>query len=121
MTGRRRVHGADVIRLLVSWFLAFLALLFTAWLLPGFTYTSLAPLFVAAAATGVTGMIVRPVLIEVAAAIGWVAVALATLFGQALVMHLALTFVPRSGVRLLLDADGRRPGSRRSSGRCSPG
>ena len=48
----------------------------------------------AAAATGLVGMIVRPLLVELAAAIGWIAVALATLFGQALVMLLALSFVP---------------------------
>ena len=52
------------------------------------------PLFVAAAATGLVGMIVRPLLVELAAAIGWIAVALATLFGQALVMMLALSVVP---------------------------
>ena len=39
-------------------------------------------------------MIVRPVLVEVAAAIGWIAVALATLFGQALIMTLALSVDP---------------------------
>jgi uncharacterized membrane protein YvlD (DUF360 family) len=94
VTGRRRLTGADVVRLAVSWFLAFLALLLTAVLLPGFTYTSWAPLFVAAAATGLVGMVVRPLLVELAAAIGWIAVALATLFGQALVMQLALTVVP---------------------------
>jgi uncharacterized membrane protein YvlD (DUF360 family) len=93
----RRLRGADLLRLLVGWLLSFVALLLTAVLLPGFTYTSLAPLLVAAAATGVVGMIVRPVLVEVAAAIGWIAVALATLFGQALVMQLALMVVP--GVR----------------------
>jgi uncharacterized membrane protein YvlD (DUF360 family) len=75
VTGRRRLTGADVLRLAVSWFLAFLALLLTAVLLPGFTYTSWAPLFVAAAATGVVGMVVRPLLVELAAAIGWLAVA----------------------------------------------
>src|SRR4051795_6423942 len=90
----RRLRGADVVRLLVSWFLSFLALLLTAELLPGFTYTSWTPLVVAAAATGLVGMIVRPLLVELAAAIGWVAVALATLFGQALVMQLALSVVP---------------------------
>ena len=97
MSGRRRLHGADVLRLLVSWFLAFLALLLTAWILPGFTYTSWTPLVVAAAATGLVGMIVRPLLVELAAAIGWIAVALATLFGQAVVMQLALTVVPGVG------------------------
>ena len=91
---RRAVHGADLLRLAVSWVLAFLALLLTAVLLPGFTYTSWAPLLVAAAVTGVVGMVVRPVLVELAASIGWFAVALATLFGQALVMQLALMLVP---------------------------
>ena len=61
---------------------------------PGFTYTSWWPLLVAAAVTGLVGMIVRPVLVEVAAAIGWIAVALATLFGQAIVMQLAMDIVP---------------------------
>ena len=39
-------------------------------------------------------MIVRPILVEVAAAIGWIAVALATLFGQAIVMQVAMDIVP---------------------------
>ena len=94
MTGRRRLQGADVLRLLVSWLLSFLALLLTAVVLPGLTYTSLLPLVVAAAATGLVGMIVRPLLVELAAAIGWFAVAVATLFGQALIMMLALGVVP---------------------------
>ena len=81
-------------RLLAAWFLSFLALLVTAKLLPGFTYTSLLPLAVAAAVTGVVGMIVRPVLVQVAATIGWVAVALATIFGQAIVMQIAMDIVP---------------------------
>lgn len=94
MNRRRRLHGADVLRLLVSWFLSFLALALTAQVLPGLSSTSWAPLVVAAAATGLVGMIVRPVLAELAAAIGWLAVAVATLFGQALVMVLALWAVP---------------------------
>jgi uncharacterized membrane protein YvlD (DUF360 family) len=88
------VRGADIIRLLASWALSFLALALTAELLPGFTVNSWPPLVLAAAATGIVGMIVRPVLVEVAAAIGWIAVAAATLFGQAIVMQLALSIVP---------------------------
>ena len=80
------VRFGDVVRLLVTWGLTFLALVFTAALLPGFTYTSWWPLLIAAAVTGLLGMIVRPILVEVAAAIGWLAVAVATLFGQAIVM-----------------------------------
>lgn len=91
---RRALRTGDVVRLLVSWVLSFLALLLTAWLLPGFTYSSWLPLMAAAAVTGVVGALVRPVLVEVAASIGWIAVALATLFGQALVMYLALDIVP---------------------------
>jgi uncharacterized membrane protein YvlD (DUF360 family) len=83
-----------VVRLLVSWLITFLALLLTADLLPGFSYTSWGPLLVAAAATGLVGMIVRPVLVELSAVIGWVAVALATLFGQAIVVQIALSLVP---------------------------
>lgn len=88
------LRSGDVVRLLVTWFLAFLALLLTALLLPGFTYTSWVPLVAAAATTGVVGMVVRPVLVQLAAAFGWIAVALATLFGQAVVMQLALDLVP---------------------------
>ncbi|HET7280335.1 MAG TPA: phage holin family protein, partial [Dermatophilaceae bacterium] len=91
---RRTPRTADVVRLLASWFLTFLALLLTADLLPGFTYTSWLPLVVAAAVTGLVGMIVRPVLVTLSALIGWIAVGLATIFGQALVMSIALAVVP---------------------------
>lgn len=84
----------DVVRLLVAWLLTFIALLLTAEILPGFTYTSWWPLIVAAAATGLVGMVVRPVLVQLAAAIGWVAVGLATIFGQAIVMQVAMDLVP---------------------------
>ncbi|MGD9959930.1 phage holin family protein [Nocardioides sp.] len=99
-----RIHVGDVVRLLVSWFLSFLALLLTAELLPGFTFTSWLPLLVAAAVTGLVGMIVRPILVQVAATIGWIAVAIATIFGQALVMQLALTVVPGATFRHLWTA-----------------
>ncbi len=89
-----RVRWGDVVRLLASWLITFFALLLTAKLLPGFSYTSWGPLLVAAAATGLVGMIVRPVLVELSAVIGWIAVALATLFGQAIVVQIALSLVP---------------------------
>jgi uncharacterized membrane protein YvlD (DUF360 family) len=91
---RRRLHRGDLLRLAVSWFLSFLALLLTAELLPGFTYDSWPPLLAAAAVTGIVGMVARPVLVELAAAIGWFAVVLASLFGQALVLQVALMIVP---------------------------
>jgi uncharacterized membrane protein YvlD (DUF360 family) len=89
-----RLRSADVVRLLLSWFLTFVALLLTAELLPGFTYTSWGPLIAAAAVTGVVGMIVRPVLVQLSALIGWIAVGLATIFGQAVVMQIAMAIVP---------------------------
>ena len=89
-----RLRSTDALRLLVSWALTFVALLATAEILPGFTYTSWWPLMAAAAIAGVMGMIVRPILVTVAAAIGWVAVAAATLVGQAIVMQLAMALVP---------------------------
>jgi uncharacterized membrane protein YvlD (DUF360 family) len=90
----RRLRFSDVLRLLITWALTFLALLLTAELLPGFTYTSWWPLLAAAAVAGLVGMIVRPILVEAAAVIGWIAVAAATLFGQAIVMQLAMEIVP---------------------------
>ncbi len=91
---RRRIRFFDVLRLLLTWAISFFALLLTAELLPGFTYTSWWPLLAAAAVTGLVGMIVRPVLVVVAASIGWIAVAAGTLFGQAIIMQIALTIVP---------------------------
>jgi uncharacterized membrane protein YvlD (DUF360 family) len=91
MTG---VRGADVVRMLVSWALTVLALAATAWLLPGFRIDSWGPLFVAAGATGVLGMLVRPLIVAAVATVGWVAVGLGALFGQAVVMQLALAAVP---------------------------
>ena len=90
----RRLRFFDILRLLLTWAISFFALWLTAELLPGFTYTSWKPLLAAAAVTGLVGMIVRPVLVEVAATIGWIAVAAATLFGQAVIMQIALDIVP---------------------------
>ncbi|MDZ5623050.1 phage holin family protein [Nocardioides sp. HM23] len=83
-----------MLRLLVTWALTFLALLVTAALLPGFTSTSWWPLAAASAVAGLVGMVVRPVLVHVAAVIGWIAVAVATLIGQAVVMQIAMDIVP---------------------------
>lgn len=88
------INGGDITRLAVAWFVSFLALLLTEKILPGFTAQSRGPIVVAAAVTGVVGMLVRPVLVQVAAAIGWVGVVLATIFGQAIVMQVAMDVVP---------------------------
>jgi uncharacterized membrane protein YvlD (DUF360 family) len=96
---RWTVRTGDLVRLVVSWAVALAALWLTALLLPGFTYTSWLPLLAAAGVTGLLGMLVRPLLVETAAAIGWVAVALATLFGQAVLVYVALALVPGAEFR----------------------
>ncbi|WP_170970356.1 phage holin family protein [Nocardioides jishulii] len=93
-TAPGRLVVADLVRLLLAWGLTFVAWLLAAELLSDFTYTSWWPLFIASGVTGLLGMIVRPILVSLAAAIGWIAVALAALFGQALLMQLALVLVP---------------------------
>lgn len=89
-----RISGGDVTRLALAWLISFIALLITERLLPGFTASSRGPLIVAAAVTGVVGMLVRPVLVQLAATLGWLAVALATIFGQAIIMQVAMEVVP---------------------------
>ena len=49
------IRSSDVVRLLASWILSFLALLLTAAILPGFSHDSWTPLLVAAAVTEATG------------------------------------------------------------------
>jgi len=80
--------------MLLSWALTVLALGAAAWLLPGFWIDSWVPLVVAALATGVLGMLVRPLIVAAVATVGWVAVGLGALFGQAVVLQLALAIVP---------------------------
>ncbi|MGZ4776975.1 MAG: phage holin family protein [Oryzihumus sp.] len=89
-----RLRVADVARLVAGWALSAVALGVTVALLPGVSADSWRPVVVAAAATGVVGAVVRPVLVTVAAAVGWLAVGLAAVVGQALVMNLALSVVP---------------------------
>jgi uncharacterized membrane protein YvlD (DUF360 family) len=85
---------ADLARLLTTWLVAGLALAVAVELLPGLTATSAGPLVVAAAVSGAVGMVVRPLLVGVAAKVGWWAIALLAVAGQAVVMQVALELVP---------------------------
>ncbi|HEX5087920.1 MAG TPA: phage holin family protein [Nocardioides sp.] len=91
------VRGTDVARLLAAWAVSALALAVAAWLLKGLSFDSWWPILAGSALTGALGLVVRPVLVAVVARVGWLAVALAALFGQALIMLAALSVVP--GVR----------------------
>src|SRR3954451_16394570 len=89
-----RLTIADFGRLLTAWLVAWVALAVAVELLPGLTATGAGPLAVAAAVSGAVGMVVRPLLVGVAARFGWWAIALLAVAGQAVVMQVALELVP---------------------------
>jgi uncharacterized membrane protein YvlD (DUF360 family) len=91
---RLRLRVSDVVRFAVAWAVAALALGVADALLPGMSSTSPWGYLAVAAISGVIGLVIRPVLVEVSARIGWLAVLLVGLAGQALVMYLAILAVP---------------------------
>ena len=70
------------------------ALIITGALLPGFSATSWWAYAAVAAAAGLVGLVLRPVLVEISARVGWLAVLLTALVGQALIMYVAIRLVP---------------------------
>src|SRR3954469_13350251 len=92
--GMARLSIADLARLLTAWLVSGLALAVAVDVLPGLTATSAGPLVVAAAVSGVVGMVVRPLLVGVAARFGWWAIAFLAVAGQAVIMQLTLELVP---------------------------
>jgi uncharacterized membrane protein YvlD (DUF360 family) len=78
----------------LAWAISSLALMAADALLPGLNADSPWQLVAAAAVTGVFGVIVRPLLVTVAAVIGWLAVGILAITGQAVIMHLALLVIP---------------------------
>ncbi|MGE5720378.1 MAG: alkaline phosphatase family protein, partial [Nocardioidaceae bacterium] len=93
----RRVRLADLVRLLTTWALSTLTLALADVLLPGFSADTWWHLVVVAAVSGTLGLLVRPLMVEVATRTGWIAVLPLALFGQAVVMYLAMVAVP--GIR----------------------
>ncbi|MGO4258006.1 alkaline phosphatase family protein [Marmoricola sp. RAF53] len=91
---RWRLRAGDVGRLLLAWLISVLALMIADWLQPELSATSPWCWVAVAAVAGVVGMVLRPVLVELSARIGWVAILLVTVAGQALVMYVALRSVP---------------------------
>jgi uncharacterized membrane protein YvlD (DUF360 family) len=90
----RGVRGTDVVRLGVAWASSTLALVVAGGLLPGLSASSWWLYAEVAAVAGVLGLVLRPVLVEVSARLGWLAVLLLALVGQALIMYAALRYVP---------------------------
>jgi uncharacterized membrane protein YvlD (DUF360 family) len=92
--GRSRLRIGDVVRLLVAWLLSALALGIAVWLLDGLTASSFWDVLWASAVTALVGLLIRPVIVLVSAYVGWIAVVLVGLLGQALVTYVALEISP---------------------------
>ncbi len=90
----RGFRSSDLARLVVAWAFSTLALVVTGALLPELSATSWWSYAAVAAVAGVVGMFLRPALVEVSARIGWMAVLLVALAGQAVIMYVALHVVP---------------------------
>ena len=91
---RARLRVSDLVRLALAWTISSLALIAADALLPGLEAATPWRLVAAAAVTGLFGVLVRPLLVTVATAIGWLAVGAFAIMGQAVVMHLALLVIP---------------------------
>ena len=91
---RRGPRAGDGGRLLVTWATATIALWVAAEILPEMSADSAWAWVAVAAVTGVVGLLLRPVLVEVSARLGWLAVLGVALVGQALILYLAMQVVP---------------------------
>jgi len=94
VTRTRGVRITDLARLAVAWAASTVALIITGALLPGFSATSWWSYAAVAAVAGIVGLVLRPALVEISARVGWLAVLLIALVGQALIMYVAIRLVP---------------------------
>jgi uncharacterized membrane protein YvlD (DUF360 family) len=94
--GRPRTHLrlGDIGRLVAVWLVSSAALALAGALLPNLTAEAPWAYFAATAVAGLLGLLFRPVLVLLAARIGWLAVVLAGLVGQALLVYAAIWIVP---------------------------
>jgi uncharacterized membrane protein YvlD (DUF360 family) len=91
---RIRLHLADVVRLLVVWLVSSAALALADALLPNLRSQTPWAYFATTAVAALLGLVFRPALVLVAARIGWLAVILAGLVGQALLVYAAIWIAP---------------------------
>jgi uncharacterized membrane protein YvlD (DUF360 family) len=84
----------DIARLVVVWLASSVALAVAGALLPGLTAVAPWAYVVATAVAGLLGLAFRPLLVRVVARIGWLAVVLAGLVGQALLVYAAIWIAP---------------------------
>jgi uncharacterized membrane protein YvlD (DUF360 family) len=92
--GRIRLRLADVVRLVAVWLVSSAALAIAGALLPNLTAQAAWTYFATTAVAGVLGLVFRPALVLVAARIGWLAVVLVGLVGQALLVYAAIWIAP---------------------------
>ena len=88
------VRTGDLGRIVAAYVTSALALAFAAAVLPGLRFSSFSQLLAAAAATLLVGALVRPLMVAASAAVGWIAVLLLAVLGQAVVLTLALVLIP---------------------------
>lgn len=91
---RRRLRLGDVGRLLLAWLGATLTLVIVGLVLDELAFRTWWAPAVAAAVIGLVGLVLHPLLVAVAARIGWVAVIALAVAGQGLVVAVALAVVP---------------------------
>jgi uncharacterized membrane protein YvlD (DUF360 family) len=89
-----KLRVSDLARMALAWAISSLALITADQLLSGLQATSPWWLVAAAAVTGLFGFLIRPALVKMATAIGWLAVGAFAITGQAVVMHLSLLILP---------------------------
>ena len=91
---RRGLRVGDVGRLVATWASATLALVVAGALTPGLDADSWWSYALVALVAGAVGLVLRPVLVELSARVGWIAVLLLAVLGQALITYIALRTVP---------------------------
>jgi uncharacterized membrane protein YvlD (DUF360 family) len=91
---RFRLRGSDFVRLALAWAVSSLALGLAAALLPGLSASTRWAYVAVAGVSGVVGLLLRPVLVEISARIGWMAILPVAVAGQALILYVAIALVP---------------------------
>ena len=91
---RVRLRLGDIARMVVVWLASSVALAVAGALLPGLTAVAPWAYLVATAVAGLLGLAFRPVLVRLVVRIGWLAVVLAGLVGQALLVYAAIWIAP---------------------------
>jgi uncharacterized membrane protein YvlD (DUF360 family) len=91
---RVRLRVGDIARLVAVWLVSSAALALADALLPNLRSEAVSAYFAATAVAGLLGLVFRPVLARLAARIGWLAVVLVGLVGQALLVYAAIWIVP---------------------------